>query len=153
MPRRTSSAVSYSSPHGSGKAGSFWRLALKVVWQITLAPLARQVAPGRGSGTRVVGSTRSPADAGALPSTRPAHDIANVMTAARIRIAASAEHPQARNSFRPHEILLPQGFHSEIRLALRDHGRLWGALVLFREDPHRLFDDHDTAAVCAVAEH
>jgi DNA-binding NarL/FixJ family response regulator len=64
----------------------------------------------------------------------------------------SAEHPQARDSFRLHEILLPQGFHSEIRLALRDHGRLWGALVLFREDPHRLFDDHDTAAVCAIAD-
>jgi DNA-binding CsgD family transcriptional regulator len=64
----------------------------------------------------------------------------------------SAEHPQARHSFRLHEILLPQGFHSEIRLALRDQGgRLWGALVLFREDPNRLFDDHDTAAVCGLA--
>lgn len=64
----------------------------------------------------------------------------------------SPDHPQARHSFRLHEILLPQGFHSEIRLALRDRGRLWGALVLFREDPRRFFDDHDTATVCAIAD-
>jgi len=61
----------------------------------------------------------------------------------------SAKHPRARHSFRLNEILLPQGFHSEIRLALRDQGGwLWGALVLFREDPNRLFDDYDAAAVC-----
>src|SRR5262245_6559892 len=88
MPRRTSSAVSYTSPQGSGKAGSFWTLELKVVWQMTLAPLARQVAPGGGSGTKLVGSTRSPADAGAPPSTRPANDVANAMTTVRIRMAA-----------------------------------------------------------------
>jgi DNA-binding CsgD family transcriptional regulator len=64
----------------------------------------------------------------------------------------SAEHPDAARSFRLHEILLPQGFHSEIRLALRDRGGRWGALVLFREDPRRLFDHGDTAAVCAVAD-
>jgi DNA-binding CsgD family transcriptional regulator len=64
----------------------------------------------------------------------------------------SPEHPEARRSFRLHEILLPQGFHSEIRLALRDRDRLWGALVLFREDPRRDFDDQDTAAVCAIGE-
>lgn len=63
----------------------------------------------------------------------------------------SVEHPDAVSSFRLHEILLPQGFHSEIRLVLRDRGRLWGALVLYREDPHHLFDPLDTAAVCAVA--
>jgi DNA-binding CsgD family transcriptional regulator len=63
----------------------------------------------------------------------------------------SADHPEARRSFRLHEILLPQGFHSEIRLALRDRGRLWGALVLFREDPRSSFDDHDAAALCAIA--
>src|SRR5262245_19103717 len=89
MPRRTSSAVSYTWPQGSRKVGSFWKLALKVVWQITLAPLARQVAPGGGSGTKVVGSTGSLADAGEPPSTRPAHDIASAMSAVRIRIAAS----------------------------------------------------------------
>jgi len=63
----------------------------------------------------------------------------------------SLDHPEARRSFRLHEILLPQGFYSEVRLALRDHGRLWGALVLFREDPRRPYDDSDTATVCAIA--
>ncbi len=61
-------------------------------------------------------------------------------------------HPLARHSFRLHEILLPQGFHSEIRLALSDRDRLWGALVLFREDPHRYFGDRDTDAVCEIGE-
>lgn len=64
----------------------------------------------------------------------------------------SLDHPRARTSFRLNEILLPQGFSSEIRLVLRDRGRMWGALVLFREDPRRPFDDHDTAAVAALRE-
>ena len=64
----------------------------------------------------------------------------------------SRNHPNARESFRLHEILLPQGFHSEIRLALRARGRMWGALVLFREDPSRPFDGDDTAMVCAIAD-
>lgn len=64
----------------------------------------------------------------------------------------SPEHPKARHSFRLHEILLPQGFHSEIRLALRHGDRLWGALVLFREDSHRYFGDRDTEAVCGLGE-
>jgi DNA-binding NarL/FixJ family response regulator len=63
----------------------------------------------------------------------------------------SRDHPEGARSFRLQEILMPQGFHSEIRLALRQHGRLWGALVLFREDPRRLFDDHDVAALCVTA--
>lgn len=65
---------------------------------------------------------------------------------------AVAGPPSGGGSFRLNEILIPQGFHSEIRLALRHRGRLWGALVLFWEDRARLFDDSDTAAVCAVAE-
>lgn len=64
----------------------------------------------------------------------------------------SMDHPDARHSFRLHEVLRPQGFNSEIRLALREHGQLWGALVLFREDPRRLFGDQDTAALCAIAD-
>ena len=64
----------------------------------------------------------------------------------------SPKHPRAGHSFRLHEILLPQGFHSELRLALRDRDRLWGALVLFREDPHRPFGDRDTEAVCEISE-
>ncbi|MBA2531323.1 MAG: hypothetical protein H0V23_04350 [Nocardioidaceae bacterium] len=64
----------------------------------------------------------------------------------------SQDHPDARHSFRLHEILLPQGFHSEVRLVLRDQGRLWGALVLFRENPRCLLDDNDSAALCAIAD-
>ncbi|MGN6574289.1 MAG: hypothetical protein ACTHKG_01245 [Nocardioides sp.] len=62
----------------------------------------------------------------------------------------SAEHPAAPTSFRLHEILVPQGFHSEIRLALRDGGRLWGALVLFSEDARRPLGAAEAAAVCAM---
>ena len=64
----------------------------------------------------------------------------------------SSAHPRARTSFRLNEILLPQGFQSELRLVLRQGGRIWGALVLFREDPRRTFDDGDSSAVCAMAE-
>jgi len=64
----------------------------------------------------------------------------------------SAEHPRAASSFRFHEILVPQGFHSEIRLALRDGGRLWGALVLFSEDARRPLGPADTEVVCSIAE-
>lgn len=63
----------------------------------------------------------------------------------------SRTHPRAPLSFRLHEVLLPQGFESEIRLALRSRGRLWGALVLLREDPRRPFDEHDVAALTRLA--
>lgn len=63
----------------------------------------------------------------------------------------SRKHPFATRSFRLNEILRPQGYRSELRLALRDRGRLWGALVLFRENPTRLFDDTDAAAISQLA--
>ncbi len=59
----------------------------------------------------------------------------------------SLDHPRARHSFRLHEVLIPQGFYSELRLALRDRGRLWGGMTLFREDPRRPFDEHDAAVL------
>jgi DNA-binding CsgD family transcriptional regulator len=64
----------------------------------------------------------------------------------------SAEHPESSTSFRLHEILVPQGFHSEVRLALRERGRLWGALVLFSEDARRPLGPADAEAVCLIAE-
>ena len=64
----------------------------------------------------------------------------------------SREHPAAAHSFRLNEILVPQGFHSEMRLVLRDGGRPWGALVLFRESRRRPFDDVDVEAVCTLAD-
>jgi DNA-binding CsgD family transcriptional regulator len=63
----------------------------------------------------------------------------------------SRDHPAATHSFRLNEVLLPLGFHSEVRVALREHGRLWGALTLFRESAHRPFDDDDVAVLCSLA--
>lgn len=63
----------------------------------------------------------------------------------------SREHPMARTSFRLNEVLLPQGFASELRLVLREGSRTWGALSLFREDPHLCFGEDDVAALCVIA--
>ncbi len=62
------------------------------------------------------------------------------------------DHPRADSSFRFNEILRPQGFQSELRILLRDGGRVWGALTLFREDRRRSFGDAEVstaAQVCA----
>ena len=61
------------------------------------------------------------------------------------------DHPGARRSFRLHEVLLRQGFHSELRLALRDRGRFWGGLTLFREDPRRRFSQRDAQALFSLS--
>ena len=53
---------------------------------------------------------------------------------------------------RLHEILRPQGFSSELRLALRSGGTLWGALVLFRGDRLQPFSPADAAATLAIAD-
>ncbi len=63
----------------------------------------------------------------------------------------SLDHPRARHSFRLHEVLLPQGFHSELRLALRDRSGMWGGMTLFREDPRRSFDEHDADVLHSLA--
>ncbi|TDW89784.1 DNA-binding CsgD family transcriptional regulator [Kribbella pratensis] len=42
---------------------------------------------------------------------------------------------------RLHEILRPLGYQSELRLALVDDGRYWGALSLFRDDRWQPFSD------------
>ena len=52
---------------------------------------------------------------------------------------------------RLHEILRPAGFTSELRLALRSGGRLWGALVLFRGDHRRPFTEADADRALAVS--
>ncbi len=62
------------------------------------------------------------------------------------------DHPRAGSSIRFNEILRPQGFESELRIVLRDSGRVWGALTLFREDRRRSFGDAEVstaAQVCA----
>ena len=64
----------------------------------------------------------------------------------------SPEHPMARTSFRLNEVLLPQGFASELRLVLREGDRIWGVLSLFREDPRRCFGEDDVTALRVLAE-
>jgi DNA-binding CsgD family transcriptional regulator len=64
----------------------------------------------------------------------------------------SAEHPAAGRSIRFNEILRPQGFTSELRVVLREDGRLWGALCLFSEDRRRVYGDADAAKAASVAE-
>jgi DNA-binding CsgD family transcriptional regulator len=56
---------------------------------------------------------------------------AGVLAAGR----ASARSP------RLHEILRPEGYTSELRLVLVTGGRYWGALSLFRNEPHHPFTD------------
>jgi len=56
------------------------------------------------------------------------------------------------SSPRLHEILRPGGIHAELRLALRDRSRLWGALVLYRSDPHDRFTDQDVRRILDLAD-
>ena len=56
------------------------------------------------------------------------------------------------SSPRLQEILRPGGIMAELRLALRDRSRLWGALVLYRADPRDRFTDDDVQRVLEVAE-
>jgi DNA-binding CsgD family transcriptional regulator len=62
------------------------------------------------------------------------------------------DHPRAATSARFHEILRPQGYSSELRLALREDGRVWGALCLFRDSPHRTFGNAEVAIAAALAD-
>ena len=50
------------------------------------------------------------------------------------------------------EILRPGGVSAELRLALRDRSRLWGALVLYRTDPRDRFTEQDVQRVLDVAD-
>jgi DNA-binding CsgD family transcriptional regulator len=68
-----------------------------------------------------------------------------------VGVLAATVHNQV-SSPRLHEILRPAGFSSELRLALRARGRVWGALVLFRGDRRRRFDDSDVTSALALAE-
>ena len=60
--------------------------------------------------------------------------------------------PGEARSPRLHEILRPQGFSGELRLALRGGGTLWGALVLVREHHRPSFSDQESAAAAAIAQ-
>jgi DNA-binding CsgD family transcriptional regulator len=60
--------------------------------------------------------------------------------------------PGEERSPRLHEILRPQGFSRELRLALRAGGTLWGALVLLREHRRPAFSNQEAAAAVAIAQ-
>jgi DNA-binding CsgD family transcriptional regulator len=64
----------------------------------------------------------------------------------------SDAHPRSAQSFRLNQILRPQGVTSELRVVLRAHGRVWGALVLFREHPHRAFGEEEATAIADIAD-
>ena len=52
---------------------------------------------------------------------------------------------------RLHDILVPEGFHSELRLVLVSEGRYWGALTLYRDDPRHPFSDATRLAAVALS--
>lgn len=53
---------------------------------------------------------------------------------------------------RLHDILVPEGFHSELRLVLVSEGRYWGALALYRDDPHHSFSDDEAVGAVALGD-
>ncbi len=83
------------------------------------------------------------------------HDVNNYRDLAAAAYPAgwlSRSHQAARTSPRLNEILLPQGYSSELRLVLKSRGLVWGALVLFRSKPGPGFTDDDAAEICHLGE-
>lgn len=58
--------------------------------------------------------------------------------------------PSVPRSPRLHDILVPEGFHSELRLVLVSQGLYWGALTLYRDDPRYPFSDAEAAGAVAL---
>lgn len=80
-------------------------------------------------------------------------DVNKYVELARAAVPAgwlARNHPRAHSSFRFNEILVPQGFQSELRILLRHGGRVWGALTLFREDRRRSFGDAEVSTAAQV---
>lgn len=65
-------------------------------------------------------------------------------------LARSGAHEPA--SPRLHEILRPEGYASELRLALVSGGRYWGALCLFRDDRRHPFTERDMSTANELSE-
>ena len=59
--------------------------------------------------------------------------------------------PEPRSP-RLHEILRPQGYESELRLALVADGRYWGSMVLFRGGPLHPFTESDAEVATELAD-
>jgi DNA-binding CsgD family transcriptional regulator len=70
------------------------------------------------------------------------------------RVGVSTVHRETRGrpelSGRYREVLRPAGLGPELRAILRDHGRPWGALILFREDGAPDFSDDELRTVAAL---
>jgi DNA-binding CsgD family transcriptional regulator len=58
----------------------------------------------------------------------------------------------APTSPRLNDMLLPQGYSSELRLVLLQDGRYWGGLSLFRDDRRHPFNDADAEAARDLAD-
>ena len=74
---------------------------------------------------------------------------------ARDRTGISTVHRRTagrpQESARYREVLQPAGLGPELRAVLRDHGRPWGALILFREAGAPDFTDDELRTVSALA--
>ena len=82
-------------------------------------------------------------------------DVNLLPALARDRAGISTVHRRTRGrperSARYREVMQPIGLGPELRAVLRDHGRPWGALVLFRESGAPDFSDEELRTVAALA--
>ncbi len=82
-------------------------------------------------------------------------DVNLLPALARDRSGVSTTHRRTRGrpeeSARYREVLRPAGLGAELRAVLREHGRPWGALILFREAGAPDFSDDELRTVAALA--
>ena len=72
---------------------------------------------------------------------------------ARRAVPATAVRAVEPDSFRLNEFMRPHyGYHDELRLVLRDHGQVWGAIAMFRTAEGPAFDHEDVEFVSALSE-
>lgn len=69
----------------------------------------------------------------------------------QVGVLATGVRPEPRSP-RLHDILVPEGFRSELRLVLVSGGRYWGALSLFRDDARHPFAEKDSAAAVQLGD-
>lgn len=83
------------------------------------------------------------------------NDVNGYRELSRQRVPAgwlSAAHPHVAHSYRFHEVIRPSGFHSELRLLLRDRSGAWGGLTMYRESRSRPYDERDVRRITALAD-
>ncbi len=80
-----------------------------------------------------------------------AHRYADLVAGPRpVGILAKGVWPEPRSP-RLNDILVPEGFRSELRLVLVSGGTYWGALALWRDDQHHPFTDNESADAVELA--